>query len=127
MNHEATPNEPIINRPPVTADAAPPTVSAEGAPQTRIGGFKIPTATLRTYTMVFALALIWIFFHYQTGQTFLGARNFSKLLQQSAVTGVLAVGMLMVIVAGQIDLSVGSVVGLAGAVAAMSQDPPRFG
>ena len=36
-----------------------------------------------------------------------------------AVTGVLAVGMLMVIVAGQIDLSVGSVVGLTGGVAAM--------
>jgi D-xylose transport system permease protein len=39
-----------------------------------------------------------------------------------AVTGVLAVGMLMVIVAGQIDLSVGSVVGLAGGVAAMTQE-----
>jgi D-xylose transport system permease protein len=40
-----------------------------------------------------------------------------------SVTGVLAVGMLLVIVAGQIDLSVGSVVGLAGGAAAMMQDP----
>ena len=38
-----------------------------------------------------------------------------------SVTGVLAVGMLMIIVAGQIDLSVGSVVGLAGGIAAMTQ------
>ncbi|HYG80475.1 MAG TPA: hypothetical protein VD861_08820, partial [Pyrinomonadaceae bacterium] len=50
---------------------------------------------------------------------FLHPLNLSKLLQQMAVTGVLAVGMLMVIVAGQIDLSVGSVVGLAGGVSAM--------
>jgi D-xylose transport system permease protein len=122
MSQQVPANEPPINRPPVVADAAPPTVdAAEGASQIRIGGFRIPTATLRAYTMVFALIAIWAVFHYTTGQTFLGARNLSKLLQQSAVTGVLSVGMLMVIVSGQIDLSVGSVVGLAGGIAAMTQ------
>jgi D-xylose transport system permease protein len=123
MSEQVPANEPPINRPPVVADAAPPTVEAvaEGASQVRIGGFRIPTATLRAYTMVFALILIWVVFHYTTNQTFLGARNLSNLLKQSAVTGVLAVGMLMVIVAGQIDLSVGSVVGLAGGIAAMTQ------
>src|SRR2546430_3236546 len=40
---------------------------------------------------------------------------------QMSVTGVLAVGMLFVIVARQIDLSVGSLVGLAGGIAAMTQ------
>ncbi|HEX8494724.1 MAG TPA: sugar ABC transporter permease [Pyrinomonadaceae bacterium] len=122
MSEHVPANEPPINRPPVVADAAPPTVDAqEGVSQIRIGGFKIPTDTLRAYTMVFALLLIWAVFHYTTDQTFLGARNLSKLLQQSAVTGVLSVGMLMVIVSGQIDLSVGSVVGLAGGLAAMTQ------
>ncbi|HEY0385284.1 MAG TPA: hypothetical protein VGC64_04700, partial [Pyrinomonadaceae bacterium] len=121
MSQQVPANEPVIDRPPVVADAAPQAVDAEISPQVRIGGFKIPTATLRAYTMVFALIVIWAVFHYTTGQTFLGARNLSKLLQQSAVTGVLAVGMLMVIVAGQIDLSVGSVVGLAGGIAAMTQ------
>ena len=69
-------------------------------------------------------SLIWIFFQWAsrpTGSSF-SPRNFSNLMQQMAVTGVLAVGMLMVIVAGQIDLSVGSVVGLAGGVAAMTQE-----
>jgi D-xylose transport system permease protein len=108
MNETA--NEPAIDRPPVTADVAP---------QTRIGGFKVPTEQLRAYTMLFALAAIWAYFHYATGGIFLTPRNMSILLQQMAVTGVLAVGMLMVIVAGQIDLSVGSVVGLTGGVAAM--------
>ena len=78
--------------------------------------------------MLLALIVIWLFFQWATIDAahpygiFLGAINFSKLLQQTAVTGVLAVGMLMVIVSGNIDLSVGAVVGLAGGIAAMTQD-----
>jgi D-xylose transport system permease protein len=79
----------------------------------------IPVMLLRAYTILFALIAIWIYFHFWTQGIFLSPRNMSILLQQMAVTGVLAVGMLMVIVAGQIDLSVGSVVGLTGGVAAM--------
>src|ERR1041384_5713300 len=77
--------------------------------------------------MLLALIVIWLFFQWATIDSnhqyglFLGAINFSKLLQQTAVTGVLAVGMLMVIVSGNIDLSVGAVVGLAGGIAAMTQ------
>jgi D-xylose transport system permease protein len=82
---------------------------------------------MRAYTMVFALIAIWIFFQWKTVSDvypyglFLHPLNFANLLKQMAVTGVLAVGMLMVIVARQIDLSVGSLVGLAGGVAAMTQ------
>ena len=114
-------NEPVIDRPPVAADLAPSVDVAEITPQTRIGQFKIRTDVLRAYTMVFALIAIWIYFHYSTNQIFLEPRNFSNLMRQTAVTGVLAVGMLMVIVTGQIDLSVGSVVGLAGGIAAIAQ------
>jgi len=52
------------------------------------------------------------------GHIFLEPRNFSNLMRQTSVTGVLAVGMLMVIVTAQIDLSIGSLVGLAGGIAA---------
>ncbi|HUQ30525.1 MAG TPA: hypothetical protein VM095_00320, partial [Pyrinomonadaceae bacterium] len=110
MSNQISANEPAIDRPPVTADVTP---------QTRIGRIKVPSEQLRAYTMLFALVAIWIYFHYATSGIFLTPRNMSILLQQMAVTGVLAVGMLMVIVAGQIDLSVGSVVGLTGGVAAM--------
>jgi D-xylose transport system permease protein len=113
-------NEPV-NRPPTATDLAPAPVEAEVTRQTRIGRFKIPTDVLRAYTMVFALIAIWIYFHYSTGKIFLEPRNFSNLMRQTSVTGVLAVGMLMVIITGQIDLSVGSVVGLAGGVAAIAQ------
>ena len=100
---------------------SPADLAAEITPLTRIGKFKIPTELLRAYTMVFALIAIWIYFHYSTGNIFLEPRNFSNLMRQTSVTGVLAVGMLMVIITGQIDLSVGSVVGLAGGIAAIAQ------
>jgi D-xylose transport system permease protein len=89
--------------------------------------FKLRTSALRAYTMLLALIVIWLFFQWATIDQyhpyglFLGATNFSKLLQQMAVTGVLAVGMLMVIVCGNIDLSIGAIVGLSGGIAAMSQ------
>jgi D-xylose transport system permease protein len=92
-----------------------------------LGRFKLRTTALRAYTMLLALIVIWLFFQWATIDQyhpyglFLGAVNFSKLLQQMAVTGVLAVGMLMVIVCGNIDLSVGAIVGLSGGIAAMSQ------
>lgn len=82
-------------------------------------GFKMNTTSLRAYTMIGALALIWIYFHWATGYIFLTPRNLSNLMLQTSVTGILAVGMLMVIVSGNIDLSVGSVLGLAGGIAAM--------
>jgi D-xylose transport system permease protein len=95
--------------------------------QSQSGRLKLRTSALRAYTMLLALIVIWLFFQWATIDQyhpygiFLGAINFSKLLQQTAVTGVLAVGMLMVIVSGNIDLSVGAVVGLAGGIAAMTQ------
>ncbi|MGZ8867055.1 MAG: sugar ABC transporter permease [Thermoanaerobaculia bacterium] len=93
----------------------------------RIGRWAVPVSALRAYTMVFALIAIWIFFQVKTVSEiypyglFLHPLNFANLLKQMAVTGVLAVGMLMVIVARQIDLSVGAIVGLAGGIAAMAQ------
>jgi D-xylose transport system permease protein len=103
------PNEPVANRPPVTADVSP---------LTHLNRLKTLAVEWRAYTMLVALAAIWIFFHYLTGGVFLSARNFSNLMLQTSVTGVLAVGMLMVIIAGQIDLSVGSLVGLTGGISA---------
>jgi D-xylose transport system permease protein len=100
---------------------------ADAIEQSTRARFKLRTSSLRAYTMLLALIVIWLFFQWATIDQyhpyglFLGATNFSKLLQQMAVTGVLAVGMLMVIVCGNIDLSIGAIVGLCGGIAAMSQ------
>ncbi len=72
----------------------------------------------RELSMVIALAAIWAFFAWQE-PVFLSARNLSLLSVELAVTAVLALGMLVVLLPGQIDLSAGSGVGLAGAVAAV--------
>jgi D-xylose transport system permease protein len=73
----------------------------------------------KQYTMFIALIAIWLILALLTGGVFLSARNLSNLFVQSVTTAILAIGMVLVIVAGHIDLSVGSVMGFAGAVCAM--------
>ena len=73
------------------------------------------------YAMVIALAVIWIMFQFLTKGTFLSVRNLSNLFRQMSITGILAIGMVMCIISGNFDLSVGSVVGITGALAAVAQ------
>ena len=76
-------------------------------------------ASWRTLSMVFALIAIWCIFEYMTDGAFLQPRNLSNLFRQMTVTGTLAIGMVLIIVAGHIDLSVGSVVCFLGVVLTM--------
>lgn len=76
---------------------------------------------LKTYTMILALALIWLFFGYMTDWIFFSPRNMSNLFRQMTIVSFLSIGMVMVIVTGNIDLSVGSVVGLVSAITAYLQ------
>jgi D-xylose transport system permease protein len=74
----------------------------------------------RALTMIGALLVIWVVFTIATDGTFLRPRNLSLLARQMSVTSILAVGMVLVIVAGQIDLSVGALSGLCGALATLA-------
>ncbi|URA11181.1 sugar ABC transporter permease [Thermospira aquatica] len=74
---------------------------------------------IRQYTMIFALLGIWLIFSFLTEFIFLTPRNLSNLFVQTATTAILAMGMVLIIVTGNIDLSVGSVMGFCGAVAAI--------
>lgn len=78
-------------------------------------------ANLKTYTMIFALLIIWILFAALTNGVFLNARNLSNLFRQMTIVSFLAIGMVLVIVTGNIDLSVGSVCGFISAVVAYLQ------
>ena len=69
--------------------------------------------------LLIAIAIIWTFFSWKTEGGFVSPRNLSNLLRQMSVTGILACGMVLVIIAGEIDLSVGSLLGLLGGVAAI--------
>ena len=66
-----------------------------------------------------AIAVIWTVFYWKTEGGFLSPRNLSNLLRQMSVTGILACGMVLVIIGGEIDLSVGSLLGLLGGIAAV--------
>ena len=76
---------------------------------------------LQAYTLIIALVLIAVIFGFFTGGEFLSSRNISNLFTQMSVIAVLAIGMTLIIVAGHIDLSVGSLVGLTGGIAAILQ------
>jgi D-xylose transport system permease protein len=69
-------------------------------------------------TLLFAVVVIWAFFN-QMSDDYLTPRNFSNLLRQMAITGMLASGMVFVIILGETDLSVGSMLGLLGGVTAI--------
>jgi D-xylose transport system permease protein len=76
---------------------------------------------LRAYALIIALVLIAVVFSFYTDGMFLSPRNLSNLFRQMSVVSILAIGMTLVIVAGHIDLSVGSLVGLTGGIAAILQ------
>ena len=74
---------------------------------------------LRDYGMLLSLVAIMGFFQWTTGGTLMQPLNLTNLILQNSYIVIMALGMLMVIVAGHIDLSVGSVVGFIGALAAV--------
>ena len=74
---------------------------------------------LREYGILFALIAIMAFFQVATGGILLKPVNLTNLVLQNSYIVIMAIGMLLVIVAGHIDLSVGSVLGFIGALAAV--------
>ena len=74
---------------------------------------------LREYGLLLSLVAIMVFFQIQTNGTLFQPLNLTNLILQNSYIIVMALGMLLVIVAGHIDLSVGSVSGFVGAVAAV--------
>jgi putative multiple sugar transport system permease protein len=80
---------------------------------------KLP-ANLRQYGILAALAVIVVLFQVLTEGRLLLPGNLNNLIQQNAYVLILAVGMVIVIIAGHIDLSVGSIVAMVGAISAIA-------
>jgi len=81
--------------------------------------FKQIFTQYKILALLVAIAVIWAFFSWKTDGGFTSARNLSNLMRQMSITGILACGMVFVIIAGEIDLSVGSLLGLLGGAAAV--------
>jgi putative multiple sugar transport system permease protein len=76
-------------------------------------------ANIRDYALLLSLLAIMVFFQFTTNGTLFKPVNMTNLILQNSYIVIMALGMLLVIVAGHIDLSVGSVSGFVGAVAAV--------
>ena len=76
-------------------------------------------AHIRDYALLLSLLAIMVFFQFTTNGTLFMPVNMTNIILQNSYIVIMALGMLLVIVAGHIDLSVGSVSGFIGAVAAV--------
>jgi putative multiple sugar transport system permease protein len=88
-------------------------------PQQKTSWLEFIKTHFRDYGMLLALLVIMLFFQVTTDGTLLRPLNMTNLVLQNSYIVIMALGMLLVIVAGHIDLSVGSIVGFVGGLAAM--------
>ena len=79
---------------------------------------KTVNLSLKQYGMVFAMLIIFIIFYALTGGTNATPMNMNNLIMQNSYVIILATGMLLCVLTGNVDLGVGSYVALCGAVAA---------
>ncbi|MEU4658255.1 multiple monosaccharide ABC transporter permease [Streptomyces sp. NPDC023723] len=107
----------------VTAKSPAPAPAGKGGPaggdgllQLMLDGMR---RNMRQYGMLFALGLIVVLFAVWTGGDLLLPRNVSNLVLQNSYILILAIGMMLVIIAGHIDLSVGSLTAFIGSMAAV--------
>ena len=87
--------------------------------QTRTDILRFVKSNIRDYALLLSLLVIMVFFQFTTNGTLFKPVNMTNLILQNSYIVIMALGMLLVIVAGHIDLSVGSVSGFIGAVAAV--------
>jgi D-xylose transport system permease protein len=89
-----------------------------------VGGFvrafvsRLRSGDLGSLPVVVGLVVIWGVFAFQN-DAFLSSRNLVNLTQQSVSTGIIALGIVLVLLLGEIDLSVGSISGLSAAILAV--------
>jgi putative multiple sugar transport system permease protein len=93
--------------------------SATPAPAQKLSIWGALQANIRDYGLLLVLILLMLFFQWSTNGTLFKPVNLTNIVLQNSYIIVMALGMLLVIVAGHIDLSVGSVSGFIGALAAM--------
>lgn len=98
-----------------TSQSSEPATTAPGMAQRLLGG-----AVGRNLGLVIALLLLVAVGAITAGDRFWNVENFLTIIRFASIIGVISIGMTFVITAGGIDLSVGSVMGLATVVASLS-------
>jgi D-xylose transport system permease protein len=101
-----------------TAEAAANAEAGQPRPRTAETVRRLVQGDLASLRVVIGLALIWAIFQFENDR-FLSAQNLTNLLLQITATGLISIGVVYVLLLGEIDLSVGAVSGLAAAVMAV--------
>ncbi len=115
----STVNSDVIGGPVPVSKAGEPAEPGTGRPSGARGvGRRLRTGELGSWPVVIGLAVIWLIFQ-SLNENFLTPQNLSNLALQIAATGAISVGVVLVLLLGEIDLSVGSVSGLAAATLAV--------
>ncbi|MFG3284487.1 multiple monosaccharide ABC transporter permease [Streptomyces sp. NPDC048111] len=106
---------------PVTTETPRGARPASGSPRPAAAALLLGAArrNLRQYGMLIALGLIVVLFQIWTGGVLLKPNNVTNLVLQNSYILVLAIGMMIVIIAGHIDLSVGSLAAFVSAACAV--------
>jgi D-xylose transport system permease protein len=100
------------------SDAAAATAESEVTPRPKETIRRLIQGDLASLRVVIGLALIWAIFQFENDR-FLSAQNLTNLMLQITATGLISIGVVYVLLLGEIDLSVGAVSGLAAAVMAV--------
>ncbi len=87
-------------------------------PESSTAGASFWKTNLREFGLLGSLLIIMAFFEFMTSGVLLAPVNITNLILQNSYIVIMALGMLLIIVGGNIDLSVGSIVGFVGAIAA---------
>lgn len=92
----------------------------DSSPKAMLEGFvrRMKSGDLGMVPVIVGLLIIWVVF-YSQNERFLSSRNLVELLLSSSAIGMISVGVIMVLLLGEIDLSVGSVSGMSGAIMAV--------
>lgn len=104
---------------PTAGEAPPPAGSPDAGQKSGVRRF-LSGSVGRNLGLVLALLILVIVGAVTAPDTFLSVSNTLTILRQASILGVVAVGMTLIITAGGIDLSVGSVLGLASVVATLA-------
>lgn len=104
----------------IFADRADERLVESSSPRALLGDFmrKVRSGDLGMLPVIIGLIAIWIVFQTQNDK-FLSARNLVNLSLDSATIGMIAVGVVLILLLGEIDLSIGSVSGVGGSILAV--------
>ena len=95
-------------------------LTVDSSPRALLDGFlrRIRSGDLGMMPVIIGLIVIWIVFYTQNSR-FLSSRNLVELSLDSATIGMISIGVVLVLLLGEIDLSIGSVSGASGAILAV--------